>query len=62
MTYFTDSGFATMIQKPSFVARVKRALELRKQRVTLAGLTNEQLTDIGLTRREVEEERAKSLW
>ena len=62
MTYVTDSRFAPKIKRPSFVARIKRAMELHKQREILAALTNEQLTDVGLTRREVEEERAKSLW
>jgi uncharacterized protein YjiS (DUF1127 family) len=38
------------------VLRLDRAIERRNQRLALAELTDEQLTDIGLTRDDVERE------
>ena len=38
------------------ILRLDRAIERRNQRLVLAELTDEQLTDIGLTRDDVERE------
>lgn len=62
MTYYTDTGFGTAIQRPSLIARITAALELRKQRKALYSLTDAQLSDVGLTRREAATEYAKSFW
>lgn len=62
MTYYTDTGFGTAIQRPSFIARITAAFELRKQRKALYSLTNEQLNDVGLTREEAAKEYNKSIW
>ncbi len=62
MTYYTDTSFGTAIQRPSFMARVKAALELRKQRRALYSLTDEQLSDVGLTREDATKEYNKSIW
>ena len=62
MTYYTDTGINLAIQRPSIIARITAALELRKQRKALYSLTDEQLIDIGLTRKEVATEYAKSFW
>lgn len=62
MTYITNSRFVSSTQHPSIIARVKTALARRKQRNILYSLTYEQLADIGLTRRDVQQEYAKSVW
>ncbi len=62
MTYYTDSSLKTTIQRPSFMARVKVALELRKQRNALYSLTDTQLNDIGVTREEAAIEYNKPFW
>lgn len=62
MTYYTDTGLGTAIQRPSFMARVNAALELRKQRKVLYSLTDAQLTDVGLTREDAAKEYNKSTW
>jgi uncharacterized protein YjiS (DUF1127 family) len=62
MTYYTDTGFGTAIQRPSIIARITVALELHKQRKALYSLTDLQLNDIGLTRRQAATEYAKSIW
>lgn len=60
MTYYSDTGFGTAIQRPSIIARITAALELRKQRIALNSLTDAHLSDIGLTREEAAKEVAKS--
>ena len=62
MTYYTDTGFNVAIQRPSLIARITAALELRKQRKALYSLTETQLSDIGLTREDAVKEYAKPLW
>jgi len=62
MTYYTDTGFNLAIQRPSIIARITAALELRKQRKALYSLTETQLSDIGLTREDAVKEYAKPLW
>ncbi len=62
MTYYTDTGFNVTIQRPSIIARITAALELRKQRKALYSLTETQLDDIGLTREDAIKEYAKPLW
>lgn len=62
MTYYTDTGFNLAIQRPSIIVRITAALELRKQRKALYSLTDAQLDDIGLTRKEAATEYAKSFW
>ncbi len=62
MTYYTDTGFDTAIQRPTIIARITAALELRKQRLALNSLTDVQLSDVGLTREEAAKEVAKSAW
>lgn len=62
MTYYTDTGFNVAIQRPSLIARITAAFELRKQRKALYSLTETQLTDIGLTREDAVKEYAKPLW
>jgi uncharacterized protein YjiS (DUF1127 family) len=62
MTYYTDTGFNTAIQRPSIIARVQAALELRKQRKALYSLTAEQLSDVGLSREDAIKEYSKSIW
>ena len=62
MTYYTDTGLNVAIQRPSIIARIATALELRKQRKALYSLSEVQLDDIGLTREDVIKEHAKSLW
>jgi uncharacterized protein YjiS (DUF1127 family) len=62
MTYYIDRSLETQIPRPSIIARINTALELHKQRKALCSLTKEQLDDIGLTRRDVLKECAKSFW
>jgi len=62
MTYYTDTGLNVAIQRPSIIARIATALELRKQRKALYSLTEIQLNDIGLTREDAIKEYAKPLW
>jgi uncharacterized protein YjiS (DUF1127 family) len=62
MTYIVNDSFASSKQQPSLITRIKAAHALYKQRKVLSNLTDEQLTDIGVTRREVTEELAKPLW
>jgi|GEM_PF-2946051 len=62
MTYYTDAGFNLAPQRPSIIARIQTAFELRKQRKALYSLTETQLNDIGLTREDAAKEYAKSLW
>jgi uncharacterized protein YjiS (DUF1127 family) len=62
MTYIVNESFVPTKRNPSFIARIKAAHALYQQRKALSNLTDEQLTDIGLTRRDVNEENAKSLW
>ena len=62
MTYYTDTGINLAIQRPSIIARITAALELRKQRKALYSLTETQLSDIGLTREDAVKEYAKPLW
>ncbi|MBL4749362.1 MAG: DUF1127 domain-containing protein [Amylibacter sp.] len=62
MAYYTDTGFGTAIQRPSFRARITAAFELRKQRKALYSLTDEQLNDVGLTRADAAKEYSKSIW
>jgi len=62
MTYYTDTGLNVAIQRPSLIARITAALELRKQRKALYSLTETQLNDIGLTREDAVKEYAKPLW
>lgn len=62
MTYITDTYIGREPKRPSFIARVQAALADRKQRRVLSELTDEQLIDIGLTRRDVENECAKPFW
>ncbi len=62
MTYYTDTGFNTAVQRPSIIARIHAALELRKQRKALYSLTDEQLSDVGLSREDATKEYSKSIW
>jgi uncharacterized protein YjiS (DUF1127 family) len=62
MTYYTGTDFNLAIQRPAIIARIAAALELRKQRRVLYSLTDTQLDDIGLTRKEVDTEYAKPFW
>ncbi len=62
MTYYTDTGCNTAIQRPSIAARIRVALALHKQRKALRSLTNTQLNDIGLSREDVRQECAKPFW
>ncbi len=43
-------------------AAARRRLELRRQRRALSRLSDQLLTDIGLTRAEAEAEARRSLW
>ncbi|MBN8245301.1 DUF1127 domain-containing protein [Nitratireductor aquimarinus] len=45
-----------------FAARLALASERYRQRRTLTDLTDEQLRDVGLTRRDVQRESAKPFW
>lgn len=45
-----------------FAARLALASERYRQRRTLTDLTDEQLRDVGLTRRDVQRECAKPFW
>ncbi|MBN7761345.1 DUF1127 domain-containing protein [Nitratireductor aquimarinus] len=49
-----------MLQR--FAARLALASERYRQRRTLTDLTDEQLRDVGLTRRDVQRECAKPFW
>ena len=62
MTYIVNDSFAVVKKHPSIIARIKAAHALYQQRKVLSNLTDEQLTDIGLTQRDVDEENAKSIW
>ena len=46
----------------SFLGGVMRAFKLRQSRRALAGLSAEQLADIGITREEADKEAARPLW
>ncbi len=53
-------SITVMLQR--FAARLALASERYRQRRTLTDLTDEQLRDVGLTRRDVQRECAKPFW
>lgn len=59
---FMISGFG-LVQGPSaFKQRCLNAVELRRSRVALANLSDDQLTDVGLTREDVIRECKRPFW
>lgn len=48
--------------RPSLGKRILTLLSLRRSRLDLAGLSDEQLRDIGLTRDQVADEIARPIW
>lgn len=51
-----------VIARPNWLERIITMFDVRKTRIDLSNLTDEQLADIGLTRREVEAEIERTLW
>ena len=51
-------------QRPhrSLIRTLLQAVELRQQRRNLARLSSEQLSDIGITRRQAMDEAARNVW
>lgn len=48
--------------RPSLGKRILTLLSLRRSRLDLAGLSDDQLRDIGLTRDQVADEIARPIW
>ena len=51
-----------IIPRPGWVERLLTLFDVRRSRIDLAGLSDEQLRDIGLTRDDVAEELARPIW
>ncbi|WP_299840260.1 DUF1127 domain-containing protein [uncultured Paracoccus sp.] len=51
-----------IIPRPDWLERILTAFDLRKTRIDLSKLTDEQLRDVGLTREQVDEEVNRSMW
>ncbi|MFV0382835.1 DUF1127 domain-containing protein [Paracoccus sp. (in: a-proteobacteria)] len=51
-----------LVPRPGWMERILTMFDLRKTRIDLSRLTDEQLHDIGLTRDEVEEELSRRMW
>lgn len=51
-----------IIPRPNLLERILTAFDVRKTRIDLSKLTDEQLRDIGLTREQVAEEIQRSMW
>lgn len=51
-----------IIPRSSWAERILTAFDVRKTRIDLSRLTDEQLADVGLTREEVEAELARPIW
>ena len=63
MAYLHSSSACGVSARPtSFMARIRHAIALGRSRSQLAGLTDEQLADIGISRAQANEESKKSPW
>lgn len=51
-----------IIPRPSWLERVLTAFDVRKTRIDLSRLTDDQLRDVGLTREQVEAEIKRKMW
>lgn len=51
-----------IVPRPSWIERILTMLDVRKTRIDLSRLTDEQLRDVGLTRDDVEAELARPIW
>lgn len=51
-----------IVPRPGWVERILTYFDVRKTRIDLSKLTDEQLCDIGLTREDVEDEIKRPIW
>lgn len=51
-----------IVPRPRWIERILTMLDIRKTRIDLSRLTDEQLRDVGLTRDDVEAELARPIW
>ena len=51
-----------IIPRPNWLERILTAFDVRKTRIDLSKLTDEQLADVGLTRDQVDHEIQRSMW
>ncbi|WP_411957832.1 DUF1127 domain-containing protein [Paracoccus homiensis] len=51
-----------IVPRPGWIERILTLLDVRKSRIDLARLTDEQLCDVGLTRADVQQELARAAW
>lgn len=51
-----------IVPRPGWIERILTILDVRKSRIDLARLSDEQLRDVGLTRNDVEQELARPSW
>ncbi|WP_228461180.1 DUF1127 domain-containing protein [Paracoccus liaowanqingii] len=51
-----------ILPRPSWIERILTMFDLRRTRLDLDRLTDDQLRDIGLTREDVEAEMNRPLW
>lgn len=51
-----------IIPRPSWLERLLTMFDVRKTRIDLSRLSDDQLRDVGLTRDDVEAELARKIW
>lgn len=51
-----------IIPRPNWLEKILTALDVRKTRIDMSKLSDDQLHDIGLTREQVAEEIKRSMW
>lgn len=51
-----------LIPRPKWLERILTAFDTRRTVIEISSLSDEQLKDIGLTRADIQQEVAKSLW
>lgn len=51
-----------IVPRPGWIERILTMFDVRKTRIDLSRLTDEQLRDVGLTRDDVETELARPIW
>lgn len=51
-----------IVPRPNWLERILTAFDIRKTRIDLSKLTDEQLADVGLSRAQVDAEIQRSMW
>lgn len=51
-----------IIRRPNWLERILTAFDIRKTRIDLSKLSDEQLRDVGVSRAQVEAEINRSMW